>query len=628
MSENTQNNSQNGDFFNNTVSGVDAAPKKGKGKKIAIISGISLAVIAGGGIAAYNFSDLIKNQVNLRVMKPEKYYAWVNEENARTLAKEISDDYKLSLDNYAKGQTGNLSLSFEATDAAKSYFKDNFLSEDMDDEEREVMNALIDKFNSVKVGSDYAAKDGLFSGNVYADYNGERLATFECAFDEPSMDFFMRVPELAEQWLGVSMGDMLDEVTYDDEETERIMELYKDVMKDPSKYLTPEQLEDMIVRYANIWSESVKDIEIEKKEEIDICDISVNYTVMSVELTPNDLIKIGKNYIKEMKNDKVIKGILIDKAGVCSADEYESVFDELLGELDESRDYGGNAVFVIDEYVDAKGVVRGFGASVPGAGEARIVMGKDGDNVRGEGIVEVMGEELLNAQLVADEKNDAYTGDLTVTVNDNDETYTGTLEFTDFKVVNEERGYVSGDITIKIPEIDPISFELSSNGKSQSIAYEVVIDGTDFGKATLTMGAEYGATITVPSKGDAKMIDVEGDETQLEEYVAPDKLRDFIYNILKKIGVSDEFAAEIADEAKSEAFDEYDDFDEDFDIEDEEDEDEDEPEFDEDYFKIEEEEETSEPAEEAPTEAVSAEAVTAEAVSEAATEASTENKAA
>ena len=50
---------------------------KKKGKKAALIGGISAAVIVGGSAAAYGFSDTVKNQVKLRLSKPENYYAWV-----------------------------------------------------------------------------------------------------------------------------------------------------------------------------------------------------------------------------------------------------------------------------------------------------------------------------------------------------------------------------------------------------------------------------------------------------------------------------------------------------------------------------------------------------------------------
>lgn len=82
MFNNDQNNYENQSLNEEfSVSGVEPVTKKSKGKKAAMIGGISAAVIVGGGAAAYGVSDTVKNQVKLRVSSPEKYYAWVTENN-------------------------------------------------------------------------------------------------------------------------------------------------------------------------------------------------------------------------------------------------------------------------------------------------------------------------------------------------------------------------------------------------------------------------------------------------------------------------------------------------------------------------------------------------------------------
>ncbi|MDE5834805.1 MAG: hypothetical protein K2H26_04725, partial [Ruminococcus sp.] len=97
------------------VSGVERISKK-KGKKIALISGITPVALVGGGTAAYNLSDFVKNQVNLRVMKPANYYAWVTEENAKNFASSAKESYQKTIDRTANGQNGNVSLNYTATD--------------------------------------------------------------------------------------------------------------------------------------------------------------------------------------------------------------------------------------------------------------------------------------------------------------------------------------------------------------------------------------------------------------------------------------------------------------------------------------------------------------------------------
>ena len=109
------NNNQN---FDNTVSGVERVSKK-KGKKIALVSGIAVVAIAGGGVAAYNLSDYVKNQVNLRVMKPENYYSWVIEENSKEFASKAKDSYSKVYDKATNSYGSSFNLKYNISDDAK-----------------------------------------------------------------------------------------------------------------------------------------------------------------------------------------------------------------------------------------------------------------------------------------------------------------------------------------------------------------------------------------------------------------------------------------------------------------------------------------------------------------------------
>ena len=130
------NNNQN---FDNTVSGVERVSKK-KGKKIALISGIAVVAIAGGGVAAYNLSDYVKNQVNLRVMKPENYYSWVIEENSKEFASKAKDSYSKVYDKATNSYGSSFNLKYNISDDAKDIALTGMIGEDYrnsaDDEEK------------------------------------------------------------------------------------------------------------------------------------------------------------------------------------------------------------------------------------------------------------------------------------------------------------------------------------------------------------------------------------------------------------------------------------------------------------------------------------------------------------
>lgn len=550
MSENL-NNMNNNDNFANAVSGVERVSKK-KGKKIALISGITAVALVGGGAAAYNLSDFVKNQVNLRVMKPENYYAWVTEENSKNLAQSAKESYSKAYDKMQNGQNSNVSLKYVASDDFKDYALSEILGDDYrnyDDDESKMLVDIINNINEIAVGGNTGVKDDVLSGDFFASLNGENLISGDIALDYENFDYFLRVPELTEQWLCLSMGEMMSEDN---------MTAIENVMKNPTDYISPEQLEDMIIRYTDVWNQSVEDIEIEKKESVDICDITVDYTVLSVELSESDLVDIAGKFIEEMKNDDVLKNIAVS-LDICTEEEWVSELDGILEELENEDTSNNDVQLTVDTYVDPNGDIRGMKFFVEDEGEIFFAAGKDGDNVRGEFSVSENNEKMFSAELYADENDSKYSGNIDFTVYDSEETEQISVEFTDYEVVNEENGFFNADITLVIPDIDPIAIDFSSDGNSQDISYNINFDGKDYGTVILSMSTSDGADVSVPSKDGSFIIDYAMDsEPELSDYIPEENMNSFIYNILVKIGFSEEVAADGADDITSEMYYDYD----------------------------------------------------------------------
>ncbi|MDE5992978.1 MAG: hypothetical protein K2G87_08015, partial [Oscillospiraceae bacterium] len=247
--------------FNNEMSDVVSGVEPVKKRTGAVVGGIAAGVVAvavGGGIAAYSLSDFVKNQVKLRISKPENYYAWVTEKNSSELASQIAEIYREAIEERKNGQHAQLSLKYEASDE----LRDMLLEEIGDDNS----NAeLIKNFKDLKLGVDAMSKDMAMSGNVYAELNGENLLNVELAADTQALEMFFRLPGLSDQW-------MMTSEAFDEEDI-------AEAAADPESIITPDELEQLIVKYVDLYNSLITDIEIEKKEEIAIGDISVNYTV-------------------------------------------------------------------------------------------------------------------------------------------------------------------------------------------------------------------------------------------------------------------------------------------------------------------------------------------------------------
>lgn len=539
------NNNQN---FDNTVSGVERVSKK-KGKKIALISGIAVVAIAGGGVAAYNLSDYVKNQVNLRVMKPENYYSWVIEENSKEFASKAKDSYSKVYDKATNSYGSSFNLKYNISDDAKDIALTGMIGEDYrnsaDDEEK-VLIDIFDNLSEIAIGGNISAKTNMLSGNISALLNGESIIDSDIAMDLENFDYFLRVPELNEQWLCLSLGNVIDEISINP--TQNIYE-----------YLTPEQLEDIIVRYSDIWNESVSDIELEKQETVDICDISVEYTVISAEFDKEKYSELATKFINELKNDDVIKNIVVNQIGEYTEEEYNSSLDDLLKQIEESDTSENDVNFTLNTYVDPNGDIRGV-KMIQDTNEISFVTGKDGDNVRTEFSVNEDGENNVSMELYADKDGNKYNGNIDFNFIDYDTPETISVEFKDYEVVNEDNGYVNADVTLIIPDVDPIAIKLSSDGNSQDISYNINIDDIDYGTITLSISEIKDAEVSIPNKDESFVYDFNSDFS-IKDYIPQENMQTFIENLLKKIGFGDELSAEGAKEITDDIYYEYEDWD-------------------------------------------------------------------
>ncbi len=553
----------NGDI----VTGVDTVKKS----KTGLIAGIAavgvagvVAVVAGGGVAAYCLSDFVKNQVKLRLSSPEKYYAWVNEKNADDAAKKLADAYQKGLDKAAAGQKTQVSLRYDASDDFKNLLIDEFGIDDSEGSSKEILN-FINNTNNITIGATGDAKDNLISGNTYIEYNDERLYTLDIASDNSAMQYFLRVPDLTEKWLGFDTSKMIEDELYDEEQKE-FVEAYKKAMSDPASVLTPQELEQEAARYIKVWNDSVGEVTLEKKQTFTINDIDVNYTVVSVEIDEKKANEIAQNFTQAAKDDELLKDVLVNRLSVIEESEYNEKLDEALEDLQSETDLGDDVV-TVSTYIDPKGVIRGFDVKGDDENEEfHMIIGKQNEKVRGEvSLYDGDTEPEFIISLTAEESDKKYSGDITMNADDE----TGSIEFTDFEIVDEEFGYFNADIVLNIPDVDPIGINFSTDGKSQTIAGDIVIEGKNYGRLTFNVGVQNGAEPVVPSSDNAYMISSEDDLTDFwSDYTTEEDVTAFFNGFLKKLGFSDDFSEDLADELSSELFDTYDydyDYDDDYD---------------------------------------------------------------
>ncbi len=502
-------------YSGDVVTGVEPA-KKRKGAVIGGITAGVLVVAVGGGAAAYSFSDLVKNQVKLTINKPEDYYSWVTEKNTSEFASQITEAYRTYIEEQKKGASSNLVVNFDLSDEAKS-----LLSESEED---------LPEINSVELGVSSKLKDMTFNADIYAEINDKNIFNTEMAADYKTEDLFVRLPELSEQWIFVPG------VIYETE-----LEELDPAVTDIESILSPEELESLIVKYADLYNSSISDIEIEKKEEIAINDITVKYTVAEMTLTEEKTDEIAEKFLNEFKNDQLIKDILVERTKLMTEEEFNEEIDSALEDIREDSE--ANNV-VVKTYIDATGSIRGMSAtdSENAENDIHFIIGQQESEIRGEFVVsEAESEDDMRMDISLTEKNKkSYDGKITILA-EGDEI---TAEIADLTVVDEKKCYMTGNISVSAAE-ETISLALSTEDNAQIISTDINVEGTNYGKLTVKLSGESGAEPVLPDKSAA--YDMNADEADFpSDYVEQDKMVEFAKNILVNIGLDEAEAEELA----------------------------------------------------------------------------------
>ncbi len=536
--------------------------KKKKGIKIAAISGISAAVLVGGGAAAYHFSSFVRNQVNLRIMNPEKYYVWVNEENSRGFAEKAADSYSKSLDNYKKGSASSVELKLNITDEAKEILYDELSKKASDSpESQDLISDIVNNAEDLSVSLTSSSKqtDQLLS--LAANLNDDSLLTLDAAIDLLNPKLFMRYPELKEQWLCFDLDDVMKQAMEEEGlNYEKIKEYYQEIISDPTMLISPTELKNNIINYTNAWNESFSDVDRERSEKIDIGDITVKYTVLDVDLNSKTGNKLIKNFIKEASNDKVLQRTIVDKFGLVSERQYDSAFKAALISANRSND-DDDSDLSLKTYIDSKGTIRGFSLSDE---EVEIfgAIGKKKDDIAIEFSVTENDTELVSFTLSAKETSkEKYSGSAVLNIDeeavgditeaDEPEDYEITMDFDDMSIGSTDDFKLTGDAVLNIPDVDPIELKFKGSKGMQSVTYTVNVNDVEYGDCTLILKDSDEFSAKMPAADDSYMVNSKNaDSFRADDYFGDVDYIEAYKKLYIKLGIDEDLAEILAEEAE------------------------------------------------------------------------------
>lgn len=521
--------------FNESVSGVETV-KKGKAPVIAGITAGVVAVVAGGSVIAYNTSDFIKNKVKLATLSPKEYYVWINDSNADKNIEALSESYNRYVDimgkDSEKGMNVKINATYTMSDGVKTLLKSYMGGTDK-------ANKFVDNINNISLSLDESLFRGVIGYNLGLDFNDNDIADLEMFMNYGDLFMLGRVPQLTERYLGMDLKSF----TSDDDEAKAVDAVAK-FYSNPEEILTKEEFRTLAEKYTSLWNDCISDVQQEKDEEVTVGNYSNKYTVLTIDMSEEFLESTAEKYINTIKEDETIKDIFITRLGVCDEETYIRNLDDAVESI--KADDGDDVNLTFKTYVDATGKVRGYTLKDENDdGFEYLFTGENEQTVNG--IINFTDSEnstyfKCNVDYV--ENDGKYTGSADMTFTENDEDEKVVAEFTDLQKVNDEYGYVNGNINLSVNDSAPFAIVLDSDGSSQKASFDIDIEDINYGNVTLEIISSEISELNIPDKSGAYIVDKNTND--LEGYVSEENIINFMSSVVKNIGF-----AETDEEARS-----------------------------------------------------------------------------
>lgn len=528
--------------FNSTMvaNGADVVTKKSK-KGIFIGIAAALAVVIGGSAGAYAFSPWVKNNVKMLINDPAEYYAWVEEENAKTVAEDFSKAYGDA--STAQSTEAEVTLKAELNaESIDKFFED---SEGMSissmgfelPAELSVSMATKREDGNVLGSMNIATEDGkLVTGNVYM------------------MDgmYYCQFPELSSSYIGMDLeamtataGDMGDEVA---EFIGGYMSSYTEMLNDPSSVkdlISENDLKDIILNYSAAVYGQIDDVELEKGVSRKVGSVDMEYNVLTAEIDEKCLYDICMEALETAEKDKTVIKIC-EELGV-SKDDYKEALSSLITSLEaEEVDKDSKDYVEMNVYVSSTGVICGrefvlHEEDVEDEAPMTIsyICAEEDEKSAYEVEFKVAEDDGFVLSGDMEEKSGKTDGEIVLTVNDAGDVTEIPLILEGIEAAGKNDEYLKGEVTLDLSKLGApaITVALDSDGKGQTISTDVVLAGTDFG--TISLSASEKASTEIPAFDSSQNV-YQLDETGsgIEGYVAEiePNLNTFIDNIGNAIG--------------------------------------------------------------------------------------------
>lgn len=509
-----------------------AAVKPKKSRKGLIIALASLGTVIAACICCVLFIPSVNNMFKLYTQKPAAYYQDIEKKNIEENVEKNSEHIKeltsymaevtgelASMDNIysfytvqnlsqipVENSTGYCNIELTVNDTFKSLIK-SFTGNN--GAMSSVANELINSLSSVSINSIATVNEKQqIAMDLSFTLNSSKVISANMIVDIKNYAMYFAIPEITDTVYSVKVPqEVIDKLNTEltDElkaEFDDLQEVYK-MINDAVAYLddNSDELIEFIERYTMVVVETLDEAEVNKNTEVDVNEVTVEYTEIVVKIDEAKFLEICQNVLDELKDDDFVKG-LVKKLDVTE-EQYTKYIEMLLEDLkDEKVDEDGQ---VIDfcTYVNTKGEIVGRALKFEMATISYVTYEKDEETQlqfsMNVGPEDDKFEFYIKGKC---EGEDSKSGYLAVDCDVDKYDFNVKCEFEDAKIVNEELGYFNGKYTIttNFPELEPFAIVIDSKASkdSQSVAFDVLYNNDKTITLTFEVGTKEFEDIKIP----------------------------------------------------------------------------------------------------------------------------------
>ena len=483
----------NNDFTNTTIS---SAPVKKS--KAPIIAGCAVGGVAVAGIAAaciFKFVPSANNWLALKTQEPEEYFANVEKEYFEENATKVGDSFKKAAAVYESSAVSfdfeNFELPETATTIAVGATMDadtlidaiNSVEEgaiDTSSEDATMMMTMLSSFESIELSGDVISNGkGLLQTTAKLGLNDSTVLDADVIIDTKDYSVYVAVPTLSKTYLKYTIPEEDVNELKESLNNEDVQAEYAEILAMQEEMVTAlsDNMTAILTTYSNLIIDSVKDVEIDEKGELTIAGNDFKVTEMTATITADDAMGIMKEILEEAKNDENIIEV-VEQADV-DKEAYAEMIDEALASLEDADAGEGECELV--SWATKKGELIGHKLVFESEGE-KVEMGyaviEDKNTYASTWITADDGEITLD---LATEGKNNENGTITFKVDVEETDLTVTAQYTDYKVVDEEKGLVNfnAKITTDYSELEDYALTLKSECEDNSCKMTVGFEYKD-----------------------------------------------------------------------------------------------------------------------------------------------------